>query len=112
MIMEKKKRKKPSLIWVYSIPLISGGGRTRSRHVTYRVPPLMRYGSLENLLAVANQGCHLEGSSPYKGTAYRKVYCIVSMAERVAHIVSHRTTLTVSLFRMPREAPRGLMQTC
>jgi hypothetical protein len=24
----------------------------------------------QNLQAVADQGCHLEGSSPYKGTAY------------------------------------------
>jgi hypothetical protein len=29
-----------------------------------------------NLQAVANQGCHLEGLSPYMGTAYRGVYCI------------------------------------
>jgi hypothetical protein len=28
----------------------------------------------QNLQAVADQGCHLEGSSPYKGTAYRGVY--------------------------------------
>jgi hypothetical protein len=29
----------------------------------------------QNLQAVADQGCHLEGSSPYKGTAYRGEYC-------------------------------------
>jgi hypothetical protein len=29
----------------------------------------------QNLQAVADQGCHLEGSSTYKGTAYRRVYC-------------------------------------
>jgi hypothetical protein len=28
-----------------------------------------------NPRAVADQGCHLEGSSPYKGTAYRGMYC-------------------------------------
>jgi hypothetical protein len=30
----------------------------------------------QKLQAVADQGCHLEGSSSYKGTAYRGVYCI------------------------------------
>jgi hypothetical protein len=30
----------------------------------------------QNLQAVADQGCHLEGFSPYKGTAYRGVHCI------------------------------------
>jgi hypothetical protein len=30
---------------------------------------------LQNLQAVADQGCHLEGSSPDKETAYRGVYC-------------------------------------
>jgi hypothetical protein len=30
----------------------------------------------ENLQAVDDQGCHLEESSPYKGTAYTGVYCI------------------------------------
>jgi hypothetical protein len=29
----------------------------------------------QNLQAVADQGCHLEGSSSHKGTAYRGVYC-------------------------------------
>jgi hypothetical protein len=29
----------------------------------------------QTLQAVADQGCHLEGSAPYKGTAYRGVYC-------------------------------------
>jgi hypothetical protein len=29
----------------------------------------------QNQQAVADQGCHLEGSSPYKGTAYRGVHC-------------------------------------
>jgi hypothetical protein len=28
----------------------------------------------QNLQAVADQGCHLEGSSPYKGTDYRGLY--------------------------------------
>jgi hypothetical protein len=30
---------------------------------------------LKNLQAVADLGCHLEGSSPLKGFAYRGVYC-------------------------------------
>jgi hypothetical protein len=30
----------------------------------------------QNLQAVADQGCHLEGSSPYEGPGYRGVYCI------------------------------------
>jgi hypothetical protein len=30
----------------------------------------------QKLQAVADQGCHLEGSSLYKGTAYEGVYCI------------------------------------
>jgi hypothetical protein len=29
----------------------------------------------QNLKAVADQGCQLEGSSPHKGTAYRGVFC-------------------------------------
>jgi hypothetical protein len=30
----------------------------------------------QNLQAVADQGFHSDGSSPYKGNAYRRVYCI------------------------------------
>jgi hypothetical protein len=29
----------------------------------------------QNLQAVADQECHLEGSSPYKSTAYRGAHC-------------------------------------
>jgi hypothetical protein len=58
------------------------------------IPPYKRWGSVAELTchlqgftpdgirfshitlqAVADQGCHSEGSSPYKGTAYRGVYC-------------------------------------
>jgi hypothetical protein len=63
--------------------------------IGYSIPPYKRWGSgrgadmsltgfhplwdkiiSQNLQAVADQGCHLEGSSPYKGTAYKGVYCI------------------------------------
>jgi hypothetical protein len=34
----------------------------------------------QNLQAVADQGCHLEGSSTYKETAYRGLYCISELS--------------------------------
>jgi hypothetical protein len=37
----------------------------------------------QNLQAVADQGCHLKGSSPHKRTAYRGVYCF--MGSRFSH---------------------------
>jgi hypothetical protein len=38
----------------------------------------------QNLQAVADQGCHLEGSSPYQGTAYRGEDCTWhNSAERI-----------------------------
>jgi hypothetical protein len=35
----------------------------------------------QNLQAVADQGCHLKGSSPYKGTACRGVYCTFNISK-------------------------------
>jgi hypothetical protein len=34
-----------------------------------------------DLQAVADRGRHLDGSFPYKGTAYRGVYCSYAKAE-------------------------------
>jgi hypothetical protein len=42
-----------------------------------------------NLQAVADQGCHLEGSSPYKGTAYRGVYCMLTLMGGEGGVWSH-----------------------
>jgi hypothetical protein len=39
---------------------------------------------LQNLQAVANQGCHLEGSSPYRGIAGREVYCTFKLNDFLA----------------------------
>jgi hypothetical protein len=38
----------------------------------------------QNLQADADQGCHLEGSSPSKGTVYRGVYCIIKVSQHIA----------------------------
>jgi hypothetical protein len=42
--------------------------------------------SSQNLQAVADEGCHLEGPSPNQGTAYRGVYCI-------PEVLGHGSTL-------------------
>jgi hypothetical protein len=39
----------------------------------------------QGLVAVADQGCRLKGSSPLKGTAYR-AYCILQGLQRHEHL--------------------------
>jgi hypothetical protein len=64
----------PSLV-VYT-PLEAGGvGRGADMSLT-GFHPLWDKILSQILQTVADQGCHLEGSSPYKGTAYRGVYCM------------------------------------
>jgi hypothetical protein len=52
----------------------------------------------QNLQAVADQGCHLVGSSRYKGTAYRGVYCTCDYLRPshkfVRNAGSHNNSLT------------------
>jgi hypothetical protein len=56
----------------------------------------------QNLQAVADQGFHLEGTSPYNGTAYRGVHCNVhslpiSEAQNLKPIIKEKTIFTVQL---------------
>jgi hypothetical protein len=65
----------------------SGGGRSRSWHVTYRFHPLWDKILSQSLQTVADRGCHLEGSSPYKGTAHRGVYWTCKMESYTYEVV-------------------------
>jgi hypothetical protein len=60
---------------------------------------------LQNLQAVADQGCQSEGCSPYKGTAYRGVYCISPCIQHVACIHD------LNFVRL-RTTSRDVAQTC
>jgi hypothetical protein len=51
-----------------------GVGRGADLSLT-RIHPLWEKILSQNLQAVADQGGNLEGSFPYKGGAYRRVYC-------------------------------------
>jgi hypothetical protein len=56
-------------------PPVSGGVVGGAGMSLTRFHPLWDKILSQNLQAVADQGCHLEGSSTSKRTAYRGVYC-------------------------------------
>jgi hypothetical protein len=59
----------------------------------------------QNLQAVADQGCHLEGSSPYKGTDYRAVYC--------NYIIREYTVIILYIYRVCKYSiAEGLYDVC